>query len=62
MEKLADFQQHFAVYGRKGNKCSNTDCNGKIKRIVTSRIEQVFFALIVKNNKVDPNYTDIYTF
>jgi len=24
-------------------------------------IEQVFFALIVKNNKVDPNYADIYT-
>ena len=40
--KTGDFQQHFAVYGRKGNKCSNTDCNGKIKRIVTSNRASFF--------------------
>ena len=28
------FQQHFSVYGRKGEKCSNKRCNNKIIKIV----------------------------
>ena len=28
------YQQHFRVYGRKGEKCSNVDCNDQIKKIV----------------------------
>ena len=34
--KKGDFQQHFNVYGRKGKKCSNVDCNQNITRIVVS--------------------------
>ena len=34
--KKGDFQQYFNVYGREGKKCSNIDCNEKIKRIVIS--------------------------
>tara|TARA_B100000941_G_scaffold112029_1_gene78641 strand:+ start:740 stop:1609 length:870 start_codon:yes stop_codon:yes gene_type:complete len=30
------FQQHFKVYGRKGKKCSNTDCNNNIIKISIS--------------------------
>ena len=26
------FQQHFNVYGKKGNNCSNYKCNGIIKK------------------------------
>ena len=28
------FQQHFRVYGRKGKKCTNKNCNGIITKIV----------------------------
>ena len=28
------FQQYFCVYGKKGENCSKTRCNGKIKKIV----------------------------
>ncbi len=32
------FQQHFNVYGKKGNNCSNYKCNGIIKKIkITNR-------------------------
>ncbi len=31
-----DFQQHFNVYGKKGEKCSNIDCNQIIIRVVIS--------------------------
>ncbi len=34
--KKGDFQQYFMVYGRKGEKCSNVDCNESIIRIVIS--------------------------
>ena len=34
--KAGSFQQHFNVYGKKGNNCSNADCNGVIKKIVIS--------------------------
>ncbi len=31
--KKGNFQQHFKVYGKKGKKCSNSDCNGTIKKV-----------------------------
>ena len=34
--KKGDFQQHFKVYGRKGLKCSNSDCNESILRTIIS--------------------------
>ena len=36
--KMGEFQQRFKVYGRKGEKCSNVDCNGSIlKTFITNR-------------------------
>jgi len=32
--KKGKFQQHFSVYGRKGEKCSNKTCNNNIIKIV----------------------------
>ena len=32
--KTGLFQQHFSVYGRKGEKCSNKTCNNNITKIV----------------------------
>ena len=34
--KIGSFQQHFSVYGKNGEDCSNTDCNHQIKKIVIS--------------------------
>jgi len=34
--KKGVFQQHFKVYGRENQKCSNADCNLKIIRTVIS--------------------------
>ena len=34
--KTGSFQQYFNVYGKKGDNCSNTDCNAKIEKIVLS--------------------------
>ena len=34
--KKGDFQQHFKVYGRENQNCSNIDCNFKIIRTVIS--------------------------
>ena len=34
--KKGVFQQHLKIYGRKGKKCSNVDCNTAIDRIVIS--------------------------
>ncbi len=34
--KSGIFQQHFRVYGREGEKCSNIDCNMNITRTVIS--------------------------
>ncbi len=34
--KKGNYQQHFKVYGRQGEKCSNIDCRGFIIRIVLS--------------------------
>ena len=58
MEKGA-FQQHFKVYGKKGEKCSNIDCKEIIIKTVISN-RSSFFVIIVKNNKVDPINTPIY--
>ena len=37
-----NFQQHFNVYGKKGHKCSNSDCNGLIKKIILSNRSSFF--------------------
>ena len=34
--KKGDYQQYFRVYGRKGEKCSNIDCNMRINKSVIS--------------------------
>ena len=34
--KKGNYQQHFRVYGRQGEKCSNVDCRSVIIRIVVS--------------------------
>ena len=60
--KKRAFQQHFSVYGKKGEECST-------KLIVRVRIKKnyyiksiiIFTALNVKNNKVDHNKSHIYT-
>ena len=36
------FQQHFCVYGRKGENCSKTKCKGKIKKIVIANRASFF--------------------
>ena len=40
--KKGVFQQHFKVYGRENQKCSNADCNFKIVRTVISNRETFF--------------------
>ena len=40
--KKGIFQQHFKVYGRNGEKCSNTDCNNSIIRTVISNRASFF--------------------
>ena len=40
--KSGAYQQHFAVYGKKGNLCSNTDCNKSIKKIFISNRASFF--------------------
>ena len=32
--KFGSFQQNFSVYGKKGNNCSNSDCNSMINKII----------------------------
>ena len=32
--KKGSFQQHFRVYGKKGENCPKVDCKGKIEKIV----------------------------
>ena len=57
--KSGSFQQKFNVYGKLGQKCSNSDCNHKI--IKTKMFNRAsFFVAIAKNNKVDPYGADIY--
>ena len=40
--KTGSFQQYFNVYGKKGSNCSNTDCNGNIKKIFLSNRSSFF--------------------
>ena len=40
--KKGIFQQYFSVYGRNGEKCSNTDCNKRILREITSNRSTFF--------------------
>ena len=46
--KAGSFQQHFCVYGKKGSKCSNSDCKGVIKKIVISNRASFFCPLCQK--------------
>ncbi len=40
--KKGSFQQHFSVYGKKGENCSKFKCTGKIKRIVIANRASFF--------------------
>ena len=40
--KKGSFQQHFSVYGKKGENCSNKKCKGKIKKIVIANRASFF--------------------
>ncbi|MDC0903252.1 bifunctional DNA-formamidopyrimidine glycosylase/DNA-(apurinic or apyrimidinic site) lyase [Pelagibacteraceae bacterium] len=40
--KDGSFQQHFGVYGKKGEDCSNADCRKKIKKIILSNRASFF--------------------
>ena len=40
--KKGSFQQFFKVYGREGERCSNTDCIKTIKRVVISNRASFF--------------------
>ena len=40
--KKGVFQQYFKVYGRKGENCSNTDCNKQILRTIMSNRSTFF--------------------
>ncbi len=46
--KTGSFQQHFKVYGRKGEKCSNVDCNMEIDKAVISNRASFFCAVCQK--------------
>ena len=46
--KSGSFQQYFSVYGKKGKKCSNTDCNGVIKKIALSNRASFFCPICQK--------------
>ena len=40
--KKGSFQQHFSVYGKKGENCSKVKCMGKIKKIVIAKRASFF--------------------
>ena len=40
--KKGSFQQYFAVYGKKGEKCPKAKCKGKIKKIVIANRASFF--------------------
>ena len=46
--KKGTFQQVFTVYGKKGEKCSNSDCSGRIKKIVISNRSSFFCSICQK--------------
>lgn len=46
--KTGTYQQYFSVYGKNGKRCSNSDCNGLIKKIVLSNRSSFFCPLCQK--------------
>ena len=46
--KIGSFQQHFNVYGRAGDNCSNLNCRGKIQKIVISGRASFFLSKMPK--------------
>ena len=40
--KKGSFQQHFSVYGKKGENCSKVKCSGKIKKITIANRSSFF--------------------
>ena len=42
--KKGSFQQHFNVYGKKGENCPKVKCKGKIKKIVIANRASFFCA------------------
>ena len=40
--KKGSFQQHFSVYGKKGENCFKAKCEGKIKKIVIANRASFF--------------------
>tara|TARA_B100000965_G_scaffold247371_1_gene207769 strand:- start:6981 stop:7850 length:870 start_codon:yes stop_codon:yes gene_type:complete len=46
--KKGGFQQHFNVYGKKGYKCSNSDCKGTVRKIVISNRASFFCPICQK--------------
>ena len=40
--KRGSFQQHFSVYGKKGEKCFKANCFGKIKKIIIANRASFF--------------------
>ena len=40
--KKGSFQQHFKVYGKKGENCSKLKCEGRVKKIVISNRASFF--------------------
>ena len=40
--KKGSFQQHFSVYGKKGENCSKVTCSGKIRKIVIANRASFF--------------------
>ncbi len=46
--KKGNFQRLFSVYGRKGYKCSNSDCNGIVKKIQLSNRASFFCPICQK--------------
>ena len=39
--KKGSFQQHFCVYGKKGENCPKVKCKGKIKKIPFNEVQKV---------------------
>ena len=40
--KKGSFQQHFGVYGKKGENCSKVKCKGEVKKIVINNRSSFF--------------------
>ena len=61
MEKLALSNNILTFMGKKGSIVLTLIVRDKLKKLLY-QAGQVFFAQNVRNNKVDPNNTGIYTF